>query len=82
MDYERSKTKSTNKLQLLKEGDSWPKFAQARMVKIEFREGTVHESGSALSLEPEVLNACNISKAELCHIENHLPPLCIRPKNN
>ena len=56
------------------------KIRSSKDGRLESREGTVYESGSALSLEPEVLNACNISKAELCHIENRVPPFCSRPK--
>ena len=39
----------------------------------------MYQSGSALSLEPEIINACIISKSELWKIEKKVLPFCYRP---
>ena len=46
--------------------------------RLESREGTVYESGSTLSLDPEVINATSIQKAEICKLEQLVPKFCFR----
>ena len=46
--------------------------------KSESREGTVYKSGSTLSLDPEVMNAASIQKAEIYHFEQQVPQFCFR----
>ena len=82
IDYERKQDKVRKQTTAFKRRRQLAKICSSKNGLSESREGTVYEFCSALSIEPEVLNAYNISKAELCHIENHVPPLCSRPKKN
>ena len=77
MDYERKQD------QLRKQSkDFKKKRKQLRNVRsskekrLESREGTVYESGSTLSLDPEVINAASIQIAEICKFEQQVPKFC------
>ena len=79
MDYERKQD------QLRKQSkDFKKKRKQLRNVRsskesrLESCEGTVYESGSTLSLDPEVINAASIQKAEICKFEQQVPKFCFR----
>ena len=79
MDYERKQD------QLRKQSkDFKKKRKQLRNVRsskesrLESREGTVYESGSTLSLDPDVINAASIQKAEICKFEQKVPKFCFR----
>ena len=45
-----------------------------------FREGTVYQSGEALKIDDEILNACNVTANELCNLEQLVSPFCLRRK--
>ena len=80
MDYERSQDKTRKQTTAFKKrGRQLNKIRSSKNGVLESREGTVYQSGSALSLEPEIINATIIPNAELCKIENHVPPFCCRP---
>jgi len=79
MDYERKQD------QLRKQNkDFKKKRKQLRNVRsskdsrLESRDGTVYESGSTLSLDPEVINAASIQKAEIYQFEQQVPQFCFR----
>ena len=79
MDYERKQD------QLRKQSkDFKKKRKQLRNVRsskdsrLESRDGTVYESGSTLSLDPEVIIAASIQKAEIYQFEQQVPQFCFR----
>lgn len=80
LDYERSQDKSRKKSTAFKKRRrQLAKIRSGKNGVLESKEGTVYQSGSALSLEPEIINACSISKSELWKIEKKVLPFCYRP---
>ena len=80
MDYERSQDKNRKQSTTFKKRRrQLAKIRSSKNVVLESKEGTVYQSGSALSLDPAIINACCISKAEHCEIEKQAPSFCYRP---
>ena len=77
MDYERIQAKNLEQTKAFKKRSR--QFTKARASKdgfLESREGTAYESGSALTLDPDIMNASSISKPDLCQIKRDVPTNC------
>ena len=81
MDYERKQDKIRKQSKEFKKRRRQLRNNRSKKDgQCEFREGTVYQSGGALNIDDEILNACNVTANERCNLEQFVSPFCLRRK--